>query len=309
VDFEALGGAMTHSTKSGVSHLFAADDYNCIEQVKCLLSFFPDNCQQLPPIYPTDDDIFRRSEELNDFVPNNRRKPYDMKTVITTIADNHFFFEISPYFARNIVIGFIRMNGMPVGVIANQPNWLAGCLDINASCKAARFIRTCDAFNIPLLSIVDIPGYLPGINQEWDGIIRHGAKMLYAWAESTVPKIVLPIGKSYGGGTQAMCSIDLRADYVIAWPTCERAVVGVEGAVKVLYKKEIEQADNPAETKAKYMKEYEDEFLNPYRSAELAKFEDVIEPAETRMKIIQTLRIFWGRKKERPTRRHGNIPL
>ncbi len=309
VDFESLGGAMTHSTKSGLSHLFAVDDYHCIEQIKCLLSFFPDNCQQLPPVYPADDDVYRRCEDLNDFVPDNRRKAYDMKTVITTIADNHFFFEISPLFARNIVIGFIRMGGMPVGVVASQPNFLAGCLDINASCKAARFIRTCDAFNIPLLSIVDVPGYLPGLNQEWDGIIRHGAKMLYAWAESTVPKIIMPIGKSYGGATQAMCSIDMKADFIIAWPSCERAVVGADGAVKVLYKKEIEQAEDPAAAKAMYTKMYEEEFLNPYRSAELAKFEDVIEPAESRIKIIQTLRMFWGRKKDRPARKHGNIPL
>lgn len=309
VDFETLGGAMTHSTKSGLSHLIAIDDYNCIEQIKCLLSFLPDNCQELPPIYPTDDDVYRRVEELNDIVPENRRKTYDMKRVITAIADDNFFFEISPYYARNIIIGFIRMGGMPVGVVASQPSYLAGCLDINASCKAARFIRTCDAFNIPLLSIVDVPGYLPGVNQEHDGIIRHGAKMLYAWAEATVPKIVMPIGKSYGGATQAMCSIDMKADFVIAWPSCERAVVGAEGAVKVLYKKEIEEADDPEAAKAKYIKEYEEEFLNPYRSAELAKFEDVIEPAESRIKIIQTLRMFWGRRKERPARKHGNIPL
>lgn len=309
VDFETLGGAMTHSTKSGLAQMFATDDRDCIEQIKSLLSFFPDNCHHLPPICPTDDDINRRSEELNDFVPDNRRKAYDIKTLVTTIADDNYFFEISPFFARNIVVGFVRMGGMPVGVVASQPNNMAGCLDINASCKAARFIRTCDAFNIPLLSIVDVPGYLPGLNQEWDGIIRHGAKMLYAWAESTVPKIVMPIGKSYGGATQAMCSIDMKADFVIAWPSCERAVVGADGAVKVLYRKEIEQADDPVAAKEKYTKMYEEEFLNPYRSAELAKFEDVIEPAESRKKIIQTLQMFWGRNKQRPARKHGNIPL
>lgn len=309
VDFETLGGGATHCSKSGLSHLLAVDDYNCIDQIKCLLSFLPCNCEQLPPIRPTNDGANRRSEELNDFVPGNRRKAYDMKTVVTTIADDRCFFEISPLYARNIVTGFIRMGGMPMGVVASQPNHMAGCLDINASCKAARFIRTCDAFNIPLLSIVDVPGYLPGVNQEWDGIIRHGAKMLYAWAESTVPKIVMPIGKSYGGATQAMCSIDMKADFVIAWPSAERAVVGADGAVKVLYKNEIEQSDNPAAARAIYAKEYEDEFLNPYRSAELAKYEDVIEPAESRMKIIQTLRMFWGRQKKRPARKHGNIPL
>ncbi|MPM79313.1 Methylmalonyl-CoA carboxyltransferase 12S subunit [bioreactor metagenome] len=232
-----------------------------------------------------------------------------MKSVITKIADDSFFFEISPAYARNIIVGFIRMGGMPVGVVANQASCMAGCLDINASCKAARFIRTCDAFNIPLLSIVDVPGYLPGVNQEHDGIIRHGAKLLYAWAEATVPKIIMPIRKSYGGATPAMCSIDMKADFVIAWPSCERAVVGADAAVEVLYKNEIAQAADPAAAREMYKEKYETEFLNPYRSAELGKFEDVIEPAESRIKIIQTLRMFWGRKKERPARKHGNIPL
>ena len=309
VDFETLGGATTHSTKSGLSHLMARDDYDCIEQIKCLLSFFPDNCQQLPPVCPNNDDVSRRIEELNDIIPDSKRKAYDMKAVITKIADNNFFFEISPLYARNIIVGFIRMGGMPVGVVANQTSCMAGCLDINASCKAARFIRTCDAFNIPLLSIVDVPGYLPGVNQEHDGIIRHGAKLLYAWAEATVPKIIMPIRKSYGGATPAMCSIDMKADFVIAWPSCERAVVGADAAVEVLYKNEIEQAADPAAAREMYKQAYETEFLNPYRSAELGKFEDVIEPAESRIKIIQTLRMFWGRKKERPARKHGNIPL
>jgi len=309
VDFETLGGATTHSTKSGLSHLVARDDYDCIEQIKSLLSFFPANCQLLPPIYATNDDVNRRIEELNDIIPNSKRKAYDMKSVITKIADNGFFFEISQAYARNIIVGFIRMGGMPVGVVANQASCMAGCLDINASCKAARFIRTCDAFNIPLLSIVDVPGYLPGVKQEHDGIIRHGAKLLYAWAEATVPKIIMPIRKSYGGATPAMCSIDMKADFVIAWPSCERAVVGADAAVEVLYKNEIAQSTDPAAAREMYKEKYETEFLNPYRSAELGKFEDVIEPAESRIKIIQTLRMFWGRKKERPARKHGNIPL
>lgn len=309
VDLETLGGASTHSTKSGLCQLVARDDYDCIAQIKCLLSFFPDNCTQMPPVYQCDDDVNRRIEELNDIIPDNKRKSYDMKSIITKIADDNFFFEISPSYARNIIIGFVRMGGMPVGVVANQTGCMAGCLDINASCKAARFIRTCDAFNIPLLSIVDVPGYLPGVQQEHDGIIRHGAKMLYAWAEATVPKIIMPIRKSYGGATPAMCSIDMHADFVMAWPTCERAVVGADAAVAVLYKNEIEQAADPAAAREMYKKMYEDEFLNPYRSAELGKFEDVIEPAESRKKIIQTLRMFWGRKKQRPARKHGNIPL
>ena len=309
VDLETLGGAATHSTKSGLCQLVARDDYDCIAQIKCLLSFFPDNCTQMPPVYQCSDDVNRRIEELNDIIPDNKRRSYDMKSIITKIADDNFFFEISPMYARNIIIGFVRMGGMPVGVVANQTGCMAGCLDINASCKAARFIRTCDAFNIPLLSIVDVPGYLPGVQQEHDGIIRHGAKMLYAWAEATVPKIIMPIRKSYGGATPAMCSIDMHADFVMAWPTCERAVVGADAAVAVLYKNEIEQAADPAAAREMYKKMYEDELLNPYRSAELGKFEDVIEPAESRKKIIQTLRMFWGRKKQRPARKHGNIPL
>ena len=309
VDLETLGGAATHSTKSGLCQLVARDDYDCIAQIKCLLSFFPDNCTQMPPVYQCGDDVNRRIEELNDIIPDNKRRSYDMKSIIAKIADDNFFFEISPFYARNIIIGFVRMGGMPVGVVANQTGCMAGCLDINASCKAARFIRTCDAFNIPLLSIVDVPGYLPGVQQEHDGIIRHGAKMLYAWAEATVPKIIMPIRKSYGGATPAMCSIDMHADFVMAWPTCERAVVGADAAVAVLYKNEIEQAADPAAAREMYKKMYEDEFLNPYRSAELGKFEDVIEPAESRKKIIQTLRMFWGRKKQRPARKHGNIPL
>jgi len=309
IDFETLGGAMTHSTKSGLAQLMAKDDYDCINQIKVLLSFLPDNCQMAPPVEECTDSIDRRIEELNDLIPESKNKAYDMRSVITKLADNGFFFEISPLHARNIIVGFMRMGGMPIGVVASQPNYLAGCIDIDASCKAARFIRTCDAFNIPLLSIVDVPGYLPGVKQEHGGIIRHGAKMLYAWAEATVPKIVMPIRKSYGGATQAMCSIDMKADYVIAWPTCERAVVGSDAAVKVLYKNEIEQAEDPAAAREMYKKMYEDEFLNPYRSAELGKYEDVIEPAESRIKIIQTLRMFWGRRKGRPQRKHGNIPL
>lgn len=309
IDMESLGGAMTHNSKSGFSQLLARDEYDCLDQIKTLLGFFPSNCQEMPPIAECTDDPFRRCEELNDFVPENRNKAYDMKDIIRILADDHNFFEVSPYFAKNIVVGFVRMAGMPVGVVANQPNWMAGCLDIDASCKAARFIRTCDAFNIPLVSLVDIPGYMPGVKQEWGGIIRHGAKMLYAWAEATVPKIVIPIRKSYGGGTQAMCSVDMKADYVAAWPSCERAVVGAKGAVNVLYKNEIANSEDPEATRQHYIEEYEKEFMNPYRSAELGKFEDVIEPADTRKVIVQTLQLLWNCRKSRPIRKHGNIPL
>ena len=288
---EELGGAMTHNSITGVSHRIATDDADCIAQIKKYLSYFPSNCYQKPPVIKTDDDINRRIEELNDIIPENRRKPYDVKRVITAIADHGDFFEIMPHYAKNIVVGYLRMGGYPVGVVANQTSHIAGCLDINASDKAARFIRTCDAFNIPLLSLVDVPGYLPGKQQEWGGIIRHGAKMLYAWAEATVPKIAIVLGKSYGGANPAMCAKSMEPDYVVAWPTGERAVMGAEGAVEVLYRKELAAAKNPDELREKYIEEYNKEFLNPYRAAERCKYDDVIEPAETRIKIIQALSI------------------
>lgn len=309
VEGEELGGAMTHNSRSGVAHLLAIDDHDCINQIKRLLTYLPANCYELPTIYECTDDPKRRNLELNDMVPENSRKSYNIKNIITTIADEHDFFEIQPYFAPNIVVGFIRMNGMPVGVVANQTSHMAGCIDINAADKSARFIRTCDAFNIPLLSIVDVPGYLPGTNQEWGGIIRHGAKMLYAWAEATVPKIVLAVGKVFGGANAAMCSRDMEPDYIIAWPTAQRAVMGAEGAVNVLYKKELAKAENPEELRATYISEYNEEFMNPYRAAERGKFDDVIEPSETRAKIIATLNMFWGKTKERRKRKHGNLPV
>lgn len=309
VDAETLGGAHTHNSLSGVAHLIASDDEHCLELIKCLMSFFPSNCDELPPIYPTEDSPDRYDEFLNDIVPENSRKAYDVKEIITTIADDNYFFETQPLFAKNIVVGFIRLDGMPVGVIANQTKWLAGCLDIDASCKASRFIRTCDAFNIPLLSIIDVSGYLPGVNQEYGGIIRHGAKMLYAWSEATVPKLVVAVGKVYGGASPAMCSSDMKPDVSFAWPSTQRAVMGAEGAVNVLYKKEIEKAENPEKSRAKYIEAYKEEFMNPYRAAEHGKYEDIIEPAETRMKLIQVLHTFWGKKKATPLRKHGNIPL
>lgn len=309
VDKEKLGGAMTQNSISGVAHLLAENDEDCLRQIKCLLSFLPENYEQLPPVCPSGDDPVRQDKELNIIVPEDGRKAYDVKKIITSIADSNFFFEIQPYFARNIVTGFIRMDGMSVGVVANQTNWLAGCLDIDASCKAARFIRTCDAFNVPLLSLVDVPGYLPGINQEYGGIIRHGAKMLYAWAEATVPKMMVALGKVYGGANPAMCSSDMRPDASFAWPTTQRAVMGAEGAVNILYAKEIKNSDNPDKVKKDYMEKYREDFLNPYRAAERGRYDDIIEPAQTRGKLIKALHMFWGKRRYIPPRHHGNIPL
>ena len=309
VDSETLGGARAHSAKSGVVHLVAENDRACLDKTKTLRGFFPSNSGELPPVVPCGDDPARRIEELNDFLPANPKRAYDIKPLIRHIADGGSFFEIHRDFAENIVVGFIRMDGMPVGVVANQPCRLAGCIDINASDKAARFIRTCDCFNIPLLSLVDVPGYLPGTAQEWGGIIRHGAKMLYAWAEATVPKIVIAVGKVYGGANPAMCSRDMEPDYIVAWPTCQRAVMGAEGAVNVLYKKELRESENPDQLRAQRIAEYNEQFMNPYRAAERGKFEDVIEPAETRAAVIRALSMFWGKKAEQPRRKHGNIPL
>ncbi len=309
VGISELGGAMTHNSITGVSHRIAVDDRDCISQIKKYLSYFPSNCYEKPPFHKSNDDDNRRVEELNDIIPENRSKPYNVKKIIIAISDEGDFFEIMPYFARNIVIGYIRMGGYSVGVIANQPTNMAGCLDINASDKAARFIRTCDAFNIPLLSLVDVPGYLPGKHQEWGGIIRHGAKMLYAWAEATVPKIAVAMGKVYGGANPAMCSIAMEPDYIVAWPTAQRAVMGAESAVEVLYRKELKAAGDMEALRKKYIEEYNEKFMNPYRAAERGKYDDIIEPAMTRIKVILALHMFADKKKERKPRKHGNIPL
>ncbi|MDR3563123.1 MAG: acyl-CoA carboxylase subunit beta [Negativicutes bacterium] len=306
---EHLGGAMTHNSVSGVAHLLAVDDYDCINQVKRLLSFLPDNCYEKPPQVETGDDPRRRVEEFNDFIPADPRTPYDVKAMIAHLVDNGDFFETQPYYAPNIVIGFARMNGVSVGIVANQPLYMAGCLDINASDKAARFIRTCDAYNVPLISLVDVPGYLPGSQQEHGGIIRHGAKMLYAWAEATVPKITVATGKVYGGAVNAMCSREMRADLILAWPTANRAVMGAEGGVNIIFRKEIKAAEDPEATRKKLIQWYEEEILTPYPAAGNGKFDEIIEPALTRQKIIACLEIMKNKQSNRIPRRHGNIPL
>ncbi|CDZ75196.1 Methylmalonyl-CoA carboxyltransferase 12S subunit [Peptoniphilus sp. ING2-D1G] len=309
IDAEKLGGAWTHNSISGVSHFFCRDDYDCIEKIKILLSFLPDNNEQKPPVYQNNDPVDRNCETLRDIVSESLKKAYDIKDIIYEIADNHYFFEVQQYYATNIVVGFIRLNGKSIGVIANQPKMLAGCIDINASDKAARFIRTCDCFNIPLLSIVDVPGYLPGINQEYGGIIRHGAKMLYAWSEATVPKIVMVVGKVVGGARPAMCSWELHPDFIFAWPSAQMYVVGAESAVDVCLKSELAEAENPEEFRQKSIREYEKEFMNPYKAAESGKFEDIIDPADTRKVLVKSFEMFENKKIELPKRKHGNIPL
>ena len=309
IDPESLGGARTHNTISGVSHFFCTDDYDCINKIKILLSYLPNNNDEKPPVYACNDDINRRCDLLNDLIDESLRKAYDIKTIIKEIADNNIFFETQELYAKNIVTGFIRMNGNTVGVVANQPKMLAGCIDINASDKAARFIRTCDCFNIPLLSIVDVPGYLPGINQEYGGIIRHGAKMLYAWSEATVTKLVMIVGKVVGGARPAMCSWELHPDFIFAWPTAQMYVVGAESAVDVCRKSELLNSDNPEELRQKFIKEYEEEYMNPYKAAETGKIEDIIEPADSRKVIINALEIFKNKKVRQINKKHGNIPL
>ena len=313
VDAETLGGAKTHNTLSGVSHFFCQDDADCIYKIKRLLSFFPANCRELPPVYACNDDPNRRCERLNTLVPESLKKAYNIKEIIREIADEHDFLEVQELYATNIVIGFIRLNGKSVGVVANQPSMLAGCIEINASDKAARFIRTCDCFNIPLLSIVDVPGYLPGIKQELGGIIRHGAKMLYAWSEATVPKIVMAVGKVVGGARPAMCSWELHPDFIFEWPTAQMTVVGPESAVDICCKSELKRAEENGEDTAalrtQLIEDYTKEYMNPYKAAECGKFEDIIEPAQSRQVIIRTLEMFRNKKVVLPSRKHGNIPL
>jgi acetyl-CoA carboxylase carboxyltransferase component len=313
VDAEKLGGAYTHNTVSGVSHFFCKNDADCIEKIKTLLSYLPSNCREMPLDIACTDDVNRRCEKLNSLVPEELDKAYDMKEIIKEIADDHVFFEVQELYAQNMITGFIRMGGKSVGVIANQPKVLAGCIDINASDKAARFIRTCDCFNVPLLSISDVPGYLPGTNQEFGGIIRHGAKMLYAWSEATVPKIVMAVGKLVGGARPAMCSWELHPDFIFAWPTAQILVVGAEGAVDICRKHELQAAKDSgadvAALRAQYIEEYKEEFHNPYKAAEYGKFEDVIEPAETRSVVIRTLELFKNKQVVLPAKKHGNMPV
>ncbi len=301
VTAEQLGGAMTHNSVSGVAHFAAENDEDCLEQIRRLIGFLPSNNMEPAPIVETGDDPERTDDSLNTICPDNSNMPYDMKSVIEKIVDNGDYYEVHQYYAQNIITCFARMDGQTVGIIANQPRVMAGCLDVNASDKSSRFIRFCDAFNIPLLNLVDVPGFLPGTNQEYGGIIRHGAKMLYAYSEATVPKITLVTRKAYGGSYLAMCSQDLGADQVIAWPQAEIAVMGPAGAANIIFKGDPDSA--------KKTEEYVENFANPYQAAARGFVDRVIEPKDSRPEIINALRMLSTKRESRPAKRHGNIPL
>ncbi|MGL4913393.1 MAG: acyl-CoA carboxylase subunit beta, partial [Romboutsia sp.] len=294
---------------SGVAHFMAANDEDCIEQIRKLLSFMPSNNAEKAPLLESEDDPNRLNSILNDIIPDGSNKPYDMKEIIYEIVDDADFYEVQPFFAQNIITGFARVNGESIGIIANQPKFMAGSLDINASDKSARFIRTCDAFNIPIVNLVDVPGFLPGTSQEYGGIIRHGAKMLYAYSEATVPKITIITRKAYGGSYLAMCSKDLGADMVIAWPTAEVAVMGPSGAANIIFKNDIKNADDPKAMREIKIKEYTDEFATPYKAAERGYIDDIIAPAHTRIRLCDALDTLSSKREERPPKKHGNIPL
>ncbi|MFA7573426.1 MAG: carboxyl transferase domain-containing protein [Lutispora sp.] len=309
VTAEELGGAMTHNRTSGVAHFISMDEKQCIEDIKRLLSFLPSNNMESAPAFDCNDDLNRIEDRLNEIVPDNPNKAYDMKEIITTIVDNGDFMEVQPYYAMNIITGYARLNGKSVGIIANQPKVLAGCLDINASDKAGRFVRTCDAFNIPVLNLVDVPGFLPGTNQEYGGIIRHGAKMLYAYSEATVPKVTLIVRKAYGGAYIGMCNKELGADQVFAWPAAEIAVMGPDGAANIIFKRDIENAENPAIARQEKIQEYKDKFANPYIAASRGYVDDVIEPATTRQRLISAFDMLESKRENRPAKKHGNLPV
>ncbi|MFA9422263.1 MAG: acyl-CoA carboxylase subunit beta [Sedimentibacter sp.] len=309
VSAEKLGGAMTHNSISGVAHFVDDTEEECISHIKRLLSFLPQNNLENAPAKVPEDDLNRIDEALNNIVPENPNKAYDMKDVIYSLADNGEFLEYQPYYAMNIVTGFMRLNGKSIGVIASQPKVLAGCLDINASDKSARFIRTCDSFNIPLLTLMDVPGFLPGTHQEYGGIIRHGAKMLYAYSEATVPKVTVITRKAYGGSYIAMCNKELGADMVLAWPTAQIAVMGPDGAANIIFKKEIEEAEDQVEKRKEKIEEYRNAVANPYTAAARGYVDAVIEPSETRKRIISAFDMLSGKRVLRPEKKHGNIPL
>lgn len=311
VTAEQLGGAMTHNSISGVAHFIGADDRSTLLMVRELLGYMPSNNMETPPVNPSGDDVNRIIPQLNDIIPDNPNKAYDMYAVIRDIADEGKIFDIMPHYAKNIITCYIRLDGATVGVVANQPMFGAGCLDINASDKAARFIRRCDAFNIPLLTIEDVPGFLPGTGQEHGGIIRHGAKMLYAYCEATVPKVTVILRKAYGGAYIGMCNKELGADVVMAWPSAQIAVMGASGAVNIIspIKKEIKEADDPQKVREEKIAEYEEKFNNPYRAAELGYVDDIIEPACTRQRVISALDMLRTKRESLPAKKHGNIPL
>jgi acetyl-CoA carboxylase carboxyltransferase component len=305
---EELGGAKTHASVTGNAHFFANTEAEAFQQIRKLMSFLPSNCNEAPPVEGQPRPP-KYTFNVDDVLPEDRKKSYDVKDIIRGIVDDSDLFEVQEYFAKNIVIGFGRIDGRPVGIIANQPRFLAGVLDVDASDKASRFIRFCDAFNIPLVTLVDTPGYLPGIDQEQSGIIRHGAKLLYAYSEATVPKFTIVIRKAYGGAYVAMCSKHLGANLVIAWPTAEIAVMGPEGATNIIFRREIDSSDDPEGTRKKLVQEYEEKFANPYVAASKGYVDLIIKPHETREAIITALGIAKSNRTRVYKRRHGNIPL
>ena len=309
ISFEDLGGALAHSEKSGVSHFACETEAEAIDGIKTLLSFLPSNNMEDPPMVDTGDDPDRTDPGLDSIIPDNPNKSYEMRDVIRSIVDNGDFYEPHELFAQNIIVGLARLGGRSVGIIANQPSYMGGALDIDASDKASRFIRFCDAFNIPMLTIADVPGYLPGSDQEWGGIIRHGAKLLWVYSEATVPKILLVTRKDYGGSYLAMCSRDLGADMAIAWPTAEIAVMGAGGAANIIHRKEIQAAEDTAAKRREKIEEYEDLFSNPYRAANRGYIDAVIIPSETRPRLIEALDVLCTKRELRPPKKHGNIPL
>ncbi|MCF7823083.1 MAG: acyl-CoA carboxylase subunit beta [Candidatus Marinimicrobia bacterium] len=309
VSKEELGGATAHGSKSGVSHFTCNNEIEVIEGIKTLLSYIPQNNLEDPPSIQCDDPIDRADTALDTIVPENANKPYDIKDVIRMVVDNKEFFEVHEDYAMNMVVGFVRLNGNPVGIVANQPAYMAGVLDINSSVKGARFVRFCDAFNIPLLTFEDVPGFLPGTDQEWGGIIRHGAKLLYAFAEATVPRVTVITRKAYGGAYDVMNSKHIRGDINFAWPCAEIAVMGAKGATEIIFKREIASADDPEAALEKLTDEFSERFANPYSAAERGYVDEVIEPNQTRLKVIRAFEMLENKVDSNPQKKHGNIPL
>jgi len=309
VSFEELGGAMTHASKSGVAHFAAENEEHCLSLIQQLLSYIPQNNLEDPPFVPTDDPDDRMDEKLKTIVPASPMRPYDIKDIIRSVVDDGRFLEVHEHWAQNMVVGFGRFGGYSVGILANQPAILAGVLDINASRKGARFVRFCDAFNVPLITFVDVPGFLPGVDQEHNGIILNGAKLLYAYCEATVPKVTIITRKAYGGAYDVMSSKHIRGDISYAWPTSEIAVMGPEGAVNIIFRREIAAAEDPDAERAKRVASYREQFANPYVAASRGYVDDIIEPQQTRPRIIEALRMLQNKRDSNPPKKHGNIPL
>ena len=309
VSFEELGGALTHASTSGVTHFVFQDGVSALDGVRYMLSFFPQNNLELPPYFPPLDSRDRIEDALDSLIPDSANQPYDMASLVELVVDDGEFFQVHEHWARNLIVGFARLDGHSVGIVANQPAILAGTLDIKASEKGARFVRFCDSFNIPLVTFVDVPGFLPGVDQEHGGIIRHGAKLLYAYCEATVPRMTVIVRKAYGGAYLVMNARGIRADMVFAWPSAEIAVMGAQGAVNVIFRREIQEASNEEEKRSELIEDYEEKFNNPYRAAELGLVDEVIEPRQTRVKLIRALEMLRTKREHLPQKKHGNIPL